>query len=100
MARSVKDLSVYRYERASEELANARDLLAEGKYKLALNRSYYAIFSPCCRCKRHAPECEIREGDFALRSGTRCVSSDVRDRMMRINASFYLSRHEGCECSG
>ena len=44
MARSVKDLAVYRYERASEELANARDLLAEGKYKLALNRSYYAIF--------------------------------------------------------
>ena len=44
MARSVEALSAYRYERAAEELANAKDLFVEGKYKLALNRSYYSIF--------------------------------------------------------
>lgn len=44
MAGSIKDLSVYRYERAAEELENAQILLEAGKYKLALNRSYYSIF--------------------------------------------------------
>lgn len=44
MAGSIKDLSKYRYERASEELKNAKLMLDNGKYKLALNRSYYSIF--------------------------------------------------------
>lgn len=44
MAGSIKDLVIYRYERASEELENACLLLETGKYKLALNRSYYSIF--------------------------------------------------------
>ena len=44
MAGSIKDLSKYRYERASEELENAKLMLDNGKYKLALNRSYYSIF--------------------------------------------------------
>ena len=41
---SLNDLSKYRYERASEELDNAKTMLDTGKYKLALNRSYYSIF--------------------------------------------------------
>ena len=41
---SINDLAVYRLERAKEELVNAEDGLAEGKYKLAMNRSYYSIF--------------------------------------------------------
>lgn len=44
MAGSVKELSKYRYERALEELKNARDVFNAGSYKLTLNRSYYAIF--------------------------------------------------------
>mgnify|MGYP002797373003 FL=1 len=44
MAGSIKDLSKYRYERSSEELENAKAMLESGKFKLALNRSYYSIF--------------------------------------------------------
>ncbi len=44
MAGCIKDLSIYRYDRAVEELENAHLLLAAQKYKLALNRSYYSIF--------------------------------------------------------
>lgn len=44
MAGSIKELSIYRYERAKEELENAQALLDAGKFKLSLNRSYYAIF--------------------------------------------------------
>ena len=44
MAGNIKDLSRYRYERSSEELENAKAMLKTGKYKLALNRSYYSIF--------------------------------------------------------
>lgn len=43
MAGSVEELSKYRYERALEELKNAKEVLVTGSYKLALNRSYYAI---------------------------------------------------------
>lgn len=42
MAGSVKDLARYRYERASEELENAKAMLDSSKYKMALNRSYYS----------------------------------------------------------
>jgi len=38
------ELAVYRYRRAKEELENAQVVLSEGRYNLALNRSYYAIF--------------------------------------------------------
>lgn len=44
MAGSIKDLVRYRYERASEELENAKTMLDTGKFKMALNRSYYSIF--------------------------------------------------------
>ncbi len=44
MAGSINELSAFRYERAAEELENAQAMLEAGKFKLALNRSYYAIF--------------------------------------------------------
>lgn len=44
MAGSITELSRYRYNRALEEMENARLSFSEGRYKLALNRSYYAIF--------------------------------------------------------
>lgn len=44
MAGSITELSKYRYERAIEELKNAKEVFDSGSYNLALNRSYYAIF--------------------------------------------------------
>lgn len=44
MDSSLKALAIYRYERSSEELDNAKELLNINKYKLALNRFYYSIF--------------------------------------------------------
>lgn len=44
MAGSITELSKYRYERSLEELKNAKEVFDSGSYKLALNRSYYAIF--------------------------------------------------------
>lgn len=44
MAGSITELSKYRYERALEDLKNAKEVFNSGSYKLALNRSYYAIF--------------------------------------------------------
>lgn len=44
MAGNITELSKYRYERALEDLKNAKEVFDSGNYKLALNRSYYAIF--------------------------------------------------------
>ncbi len=44
MERSVKDLSRYRYECCLEAIEDARVMYEAGRYKNALNRSYYAIF--------------------------------------------------------
>ena len=44
MEGSIKELSKYRFERAIEELDNAKAMLDTNRYKLALNRSYYSIF--------------------------------------------------------
>ena len=39
-----KDLSLYRLERAKEDLETAKINLENNKFKAAINRSYYAIF--------------------------------------------------------
>lgn len=44
MQHDQKNLSVYRMERAKEDLDTARLNVMNGKYKAAINRSYYAIF--------------------------------------------------------
>lgn len=44
MAGSITDLSKYRFNRAKEELINAKAMIENRRYKLALNRSYYAVF--------------------------------------------------------
>lgn len=44
MAGSIEELSRYRFSRAKEELDNARGVFEEGKFKMALNRSYYSMF--------------------------------------------------------
>ena len=38
------DLSKYRYETAMDDLDTAKNNYRDGKYKQAVNRSYYAIF--------------------------------------------------------
>ena len=44
MEGSLKDLSDYRLERAKEDLVRAKREFEIGDYKLAQNRSYYAVF--------------------------------------------------------
>jgi uncharacterized protein (UPF0332 family) len=44
MEGSLKDLSDYRLERAKEDLDRAKREFEFGDYKLAQNRSYYAVF--------------------------------------------------------
>lgn len=44
MESSVKELSKYRFECCQEALEDARIMFDAGRYKNALNRSYYAIF--------------------------------------------------------
>lgn len=44
MEGSLTELSRYRFERACEDLEDARLLLQAKRYKSSVNRSYYAIF--------------------------------------------------------
>jgi uncharacterized protein (UPF0332 family) len=44
MEGSLEDLSKYRYETSLEDIKDAKIMLENGRYKNALNRSYYAIF--------------------------------------------------------
>ena len=41
---SLETLAKYRYQRALEDLAAAKEMLSGGMYKPSLNRSYYSIF--------------------------------------------------------
>jgi uncharacterized protein (UPF0332 family) len=44
MEGSIKELSVYRYAKALEDLTASEVMLKESLYKVSINRSYYAIF--------------------------------------------------------
>ncbi len=44
MEGSIKELSVYRYSKALEDLTASEVMLKEALYKVSINRSYYAIF--------------------------------------------------------
>ena len=44
MEGSVKELSVYRFEKAKEDLITSKILLEQQMFKASINRSYYAIF--------------------------------------------------------
>lgn len=44
MERSIRELSLYRLERAKEMLSAVRENLEINQLKTSLNRSYYAIF--------------------------------------------------------
>lgn len=45
MEERIKELSKYRFETCLENLDNARLMYENGRYKNALNRAYYSIFS-------------------------------------------------------
>lgn len=44
MMQQQKDYALYRLERAEEDLQSAKELFADGHYRGANNRAYYAIF--------------------------------------------------------
>ena len=44
MEGSIKDLAIYRLERAEEMLCAAEDNLNMNQFRTSLNRSYYAVF--------------------------------------------------------
>ncbi|ORU00171.1 hypothetical protein D081_1265 [Anaerovibrio sp. JC8] len=44
MEGSIEELSKYRYETSLENIADAKLMFDNGRYKNALNRAYYAIF--------------------------------------------------------
>lgn len=44
MAGSIRDLSKYRFEKATEQIRVAETLLENGMFSVSINRSYYAIF--------------------------------------------------------
>lgn len=44
MESGIRELAFYRITRAGEDLESAERLLKENEFRLALNRSYYAIF--------------------------------------------------------
>lgn len=44
VSQRAKDLSVYRLQRANEDLNSANNTFAAGDYRTANNRAYYAIF--------------------------------------------------------
>ena len=98
MESGLKELSRYRFERALEELESARIMLEIKRYKLALNRSYYAIFH-CMRAVNildsfdsskhsgviaHFNQHHVKSGDF-----TKEVSKIIRNASeMREQADY------------
>lgn len=44
MEGSVKELAIYRYSKAKEDISASEVMLKESLYKVSINHSYYAIF--------------------------------------------------------
>ena len=110
MARSINDLAIYRYERAEEELSNAADLLQEGKYKLALNRSYYSIFhgmrsvnaldefdsSKHSGVIAHFNRCHVKTGEFPKET-SRIIGSASSLREHADYEDFFIASRQEAE---
>ncbi|MCI9604838.1 MAG: HEPN domain-containing protein [Ruminococcus sp.] len=111
MAGSIKELSKYRYERAEEELENAHSMLKTGKFNLALNRSYYAIFhamrsvnvldefdsSKHSGVIAHFNQCHVKEGHFP-KDASKIIKSASEMREHADYEDFFLaSRHDAEE---
>lgn len=111
MGGSISVLTKYRYERACEELDNAKAMLGIGKYKLALNRSYYSIFhgmravnvldefdsSKHSGVIAHFNQYQVKTGDFSKEASKIIrVSSEMREHA-DYEDFFLVSRQEAEE---
>ena len=110
MAGSIKDLSRYRYERSSEELENAKAMLETGKYKLALNRSYYSIFhgmravnvldefdsSKHSGVIAHFNQYHVKTGDFS-KEASKIIRTSSEMREHADYEDFFVSSRQDAE---
>lgn len=110
MASSIKDLSKYRYERSYEELENAKAMLENGKYKLALNRSYYSIFhgmrsvnvldefdsSKHSGVIAHFNQYHVKNGDFS-KEASKIIRSSSEMREHADYEDFFVASRQDAE---
>ena len=110
MAGSIKDLSRYRYERSSEELENAKAMLETGKYKLALNRSYYSIFYFFCAVNvldefdsskhsgviAHFNQYHVKTGDFS-KEASKIIRTSSEMREHADYEDFFVASRQDAE---
>lgn len=111
MEGSVHDLSKSRYERAVEELDNARFMLEEGKNKIALNRSYYSIFYGMCAVNvldefdsskhgvvvAHFNQYHVKTGDFPKEAAKIIRTSSEMNERAEYEDFFTVSRQDAEE---
>ena len=110
MAGSINDLSKYRYERSLEELDNAKALFETGKYKLALNRSYYSIFhgmravnvldefdsSKHSGVIAHFNQYHVKEGDFP-KEASKIIKTSSEMREHADYEDFFVASRQDAE---
>lgn len=110
MAGSIMELSKYRYERALEELENAKIVFDSGSYKLALNRSYYAIFhamravnvldefdsSKHSGVIAHFNQYHVKTGDFE-RNASKIIQSAMEMREQADYEDFFVASKKDAE---
>ena len=107
---SVKDLAKYRMEKAHDDLERAKRELDAEDYKLALNRSYYAIFhglravnaldnfdsSKHSGVIAHFNQYHIKNGDFPGDFSKKITSAMV-DRQKSDYDDFYIASKSDAE---
>lgn len=110
MARSINDLSKYRYERCLEELENAKILLENGKYKSSINRSYYSIFhgmravnvldgfdsSKHSGVIAHFNQYHVKTGDFP-REASKIIKTSSEIREQADYEDFFIASRQDAE---
>ena len=110
MAGSIAELSKYRYERAIEELENAKVVFEAGSYKLALNRSYYAIFhairavnvldefdsSKHSGVIAHFNQHHVKKGDFE-KSASKIIQNSMEMREHADYEDFFVASKKDAE---
>lgn len=110
MAGSIAELSKYRYERAIEELENAKVVFEAGSYKLALNRSYYAIFhairavnvldefdsSKHSGVIAHFNQHHVKNGDFE-KSASKIIQNSMEMREHADYEDFFVASKKDAE---
>lgn len=107
MEGSIKELAKYRFEQALEDLDDAKICLNNGRYKLALNRAYYAIFHAMravnaldsfdsrkhSGVKAHFNQHHVKTGDFP-KSSSKIVTGAYSLREHADYEDFYVASKE------